>query len=268
MPPPTRPPSLRPLTSPPSSTTHPLTPRTPTLQHTQTRHATFIPRPHRPYTFTQLLTLSDGSTFLHRTTSPTSVYRSARDTRNTPLWNPSNEGLANVEEDEAGRLRAFRRRFGRGWDLGGAGKEGEGEKERLGAGIGGPVDEEVPGSLRSRKGVRREEEVKSALGGEGGVEQTPSQPTSAPLKQEQPRGETTSSTWSSPAPAAAPPPTSSNVAAAGIPEEEQEEAEDENLMDLISSYGREEGKQGKKGKDSKGKGEGGVVKGSATGKRK
>ena len=82
----------------------------------QCRHATLLRRPKRPYTFTQLVTLSDGSTFTHRTTSPQSVYRSTRDTRNAPLWNPSSERLLNVEEDEAGRLAAFRSRFGRGWD--------------------------------------------------------------------------------------------------------------------------------------------------------
>lgn len=53
---------------------------------------------------------------MHRTTSPQAVYRSTRDTRNAPLWNPSSERLLNVEEDEAGRLRAFRSRFGRNWD--------------------------------------------------------------------------------------------------------------------------------------------------------
>ncbi|KAI1933164.1 hypothetical protein LOZ58_004459 [Ophidiomyces ophidiicola] len=82
----------------------------------QCRHATLLRRPKRPYTFTQLITLSDGSTFTHRTTSPQSVYRSLRDTRNAPLWNPSSDRLLNVEEDEAGKLRAFRSRFGRVWD--------------------------------------------------------------------------------------------------------------------------------------------------------
>ncbi|EEP75769.1 conserved hypothetical protein [Uncinocarpus reesii 1704] len=82
----------------------------------QCRHATLLRRPKRPYTFTQLITLSDGSTFTHRTTSPQAVYRSTRDTRNAPMWNPSSERLLNVEEDEAGRLKAFRSRFGRGWD--------------------------------------------------------------------------------------------------------------------------------------------------------
>ncbi|KAJ5679562.1 hypothetical protein N7462_007806 [Penicillium macrosclerotiorum] len=82
----------------------------------QCRHATLLRRPKRPYTFTQLITLSDGSAFTHRTTSPAPVYRSTRDTRNSLLWNPSSSKLMNVEEDEAGRLAAFRARFGRSWD--------------------------------------------------------------------------------------------------------------------------------------------------------
>lgn len=32
------------------------------------------------------------------------------------MWQPSLDSLRNVEKDEAGRLRAFRERFGRGWD--------------------------------------------------------------------------------------------------------------------------------------------------------
>ncbi|OCL01689.1 hypothetical protein AOQ84DRAFT_328638 [Glonium stellatum] len=92
-----------------------LHPQSPT-SHAQIRHASLLRRPKRPYTFTQLVTLSDGSTFLHRTTSPTPVYRSTKDQRNTPLWNPSSQKLLNVEEDEAGRLKAFRAKFGRGWD--------------------------------------------------------------------------------------------------------------------------------------------------------
>lgn len=86
------------------------------LPKTQCRHATLLRRPKRPYTFTQLITLSDGSTYTHRTTSPAPVYRSTKDIRNHPLWNPSSQKLLNVEEDEAGRLRAFRAKFGRGWD--------------------------------------------------------------------------------------------------------------------------------------------------------
>jgi ribosomal protein L31 len=82
----------------------------------QIRHATLIKRPKRPYTFTQLITLSDGSTFTQRTTSPQTVYLTVKDTKNSPLWNPSSQKLLNVEEDDAGRLRKFRERFGRGFD--------------------------------------------------------------------------------------------------------------------------------------------------------
>ncbi|KAF1970367.1 hypothetical protein BU23DRAFT_538066 [Bimuria novae-zelandiae CBS 107.79] len=89
-------------------------PRIPT--HTQIRHATLLKRPKRPYTFTQLITLSDGSSFVQRTTNPQPVYKATKDTRNTPLWNPSSQKLLNIEEDEAGKLAAFRAKFGRGWD--------------------------------------------------------------------------------------------------------------------------------------------------------
>ena len=82
----------------------------------QVRHATLLRRPKRPYTFTQLITLSDGSSFTLRTTSPEPVYKSAKDIRNNPLWNPSSQKLLNVEEDEAGRLAAFRAKYGRSWD--------------------------------------------------------------------------------------------------------------------------------------------------------
>jgi hypothetical protein len=37
--------------------------------------------------------------------------------------------LRNVEEDEAGRLKAFREKFGRGWDMEGVGEEGDGGAE-------------------------------------------------------------------------------------------------------------------------------------------
>ncbi|KAF2657802.1 hypothetical protein K491DRAFT_690692 [Lophiostoma macrostomum CBS 122681] len=97
----------------PHHCTHPTT-------FSQVRHATLLRRPKRPYTFTQLITLSDGSTFLHRTTNPAPVYKSTKDTRNTALWNPSSHKLLNVEEDEAGKLAAFRAKFGRGWDVEGA----------------------------------------------------------------------------------------------------------------------------------------------------
>ena len=96
----------------PLALSHPL----PVTSLVPCRHASLLRRPHRPYTFTQLVTFSDGSSALQRTTSPSPVYRTTKDTRNNPLWNPTSLSLANVEEDEAGRLRAFRKKFGRGWD--------------------------------------------------------------------------------------------------------------------------------------------------------
>lgn len=59
-----------------------------------------------------------------RTTSPLPIYRAAKDTRNTLLWQPSEKSLKNVELDEAGRLAAFRERFGRAYDATSA-EEGE-----------------------------------------------------------------------------------------------------------------------------------------------
>lgn len=94
---------------------HAISPRNPQSSN-QIRHATLLRRPKRPYTFTQLVTLSDGSSFVQRTTSPIPVVKSTKDIRNTPLWNPSSQKLLNVEEDEAGKLAAFRSKFGRGWD--------------------------------------------------------------------------------------------------------------------------------------------------------
>ena len=91
----------------------------------QQRLASLIRRPKRPYTFTQLVTLSDGSTYTHRTTSPAPVFRSQKDTRNTPLWNPSSQRLQNVEADEAGKLKAFRERYGRGYDAQNLAKDDE-----------------------------------------------------------------------------------------------------------------------------------------------
>lgn len=49
------------------------------------------------------------------------------------MWQPSMGSLRGIEEDEAGRLKAFRSRFGRGWDVE-AQEEGEaGAGEETGA---------------------------------------------------------------------------------------------------------------------------------------
>jgi len=52
-----------------------------------------------------------------RTSSPLAMYKSTKDTRNHLTWQPSDKSLKSVEVDEAGKLAAFRGRFGRGFDL-------------------------------------------------------------------------------------------------------------------------------------------------------
>jgi predicted secreted protein len=83
--------------------------------------------------------LSDGSSYKQLTTSPRGVIRNTKDARNNPLWNPSMRELADVEEDEAGRLAKFRERFGMGFEedggllemaTGGEKEKKEGEKEK------------------------------------------------------------------------------------------------------------------------------------------
>lgn len=61
--------------------------------------------------------LSDGASYKQVTTSPRGVLRTSKDVRNHPLWNASDTLLAGVEEDEAGKLKAFRLRYGRGFDI-------------------------------------------------------------------------------------------------------------------------------------------------------
>lgn len=160
------------------------------------RHARLLRRPKRPYTFTQLVTMSDGSAFTMRTTSPMPVYRSTRDTRNVPLWNPSSKELLNVEDDEAGRLAGFRARFGKGFD------------------------------------AQREAAVGTDSAGEDGTQETGSGGKSGSLPAEgaqqgaffKPATETKHSKGAQPT----------------FDEEYYEfEEDDSNLLDLISSYGKE-----------------------------
>ncbi|KAI5865254.1 hypothetical protein GGS23DRAFT_594795 [Durotheca rogersii] len=95
------------------------------LSHTPSRAATMIRRPKRPYMFTQIVQQTDGATYTMRTTSPLALYRATKDTRNHVLWQPSDHSLRNVEADEAGKLAAFRGRFGRSWDVELTGADGE-----------------------------------------------------------------------------------------------------------------------------------------------
>jgi hypothetical protein len=119
----------------------------------QLRHATFIARPRRPYTFTQLVQLSDGSTYTRRTTSPNPLYRAAKDTRNTILWQPTEKSLRNVELDEAGRLAAFRSRFGRGFDAATEGEEGAPQEEHDDDGFADLMSEYAPEADTSMKSI-------------------------------------------------------------------------------------------------------------------
>lgn len=100
------------------------------LAASQRRQASYIPRPLLPPQFTQLVRQSDGATFTWRTSSPLPLHStvSQRDSRNHPLWQPSDASLKGIEADEAGRLRAFRGRYGRGWDLA-TGEEEEQERQ-------------------------------------------------------------------------------------------------------------------------------------------
>lgn len=83
----------------------------------QSRGARLLQRPKRPHLLDQIVILSDGSSYKQVTTSPKGVIRTSKDARNHPLWNASDALLAGIEEDEAGKLKAFRMRYGRGFDI-------------------------------------------------------------------------------------------------------------------------------------------------------
>src|ERR1700722_17725369 len=61
----------------------------------------------RPRLFNQQIVLSNGATYTLRTTSPKPRMKLIKDTRNHPLWNPS-ESLQTL--DESGQLSKFVRR--------------------------------------------------------------------------------------------------------------------------------------------------------------
>ncbi|KAI9016947.1 hypothetical protein BC832DRAFT_543272 [Gaertneriomyces semiglobifer] len=74
---------------------------------------TLLTRPTgvNPPLFHQTIVHSDGSTFSLPTTSPRSILKLTKDTRNHPLWNPA----LNVLDDQSGELAKFEKAFG---DLG------------------------------------------------------------------------------------------------------------------------------------------------------
>lgn len=64
-----------------------------------------------PLVFSQLVILSDGSSFTSYTTAPSpAAVRLTRDITNNPLWNPSQEGRRASDADEGGRLARFKKR--------------------------------------------------------------------------------------------------------------------------------------------------------------
>ncbi|KAG8158792.1 hypothetical protein KVR01_011235 [Diaporthe batatas] len=142
-----------------TTTSRPTASRTTTARHAaaaaaqQVRHATEVARPKRPYTFTQIVQLSDGSTYTTRSTSPAPVLRSTKDTRNHLTWQPSEASLKNVEVDEAGKLASFRSRFGSMYDLAEGGPEDGAADEAAAAG-----------------GKKKKEDAKDVVGGGGGEE--------------------------------------------------------------------------------------------------
>lgn len=154
----------------------------------QVRHATEIARPKRPFTWTQIVQLSDGSTYTTRSTSPLPVYRSTKDTRNHLTWQPTERSLQNVELDEAGKLSSFRGRFGAGYELAGptpaereraeaaaqeaaaaaiagAGKGGKGRKKAAAAAARAKEEEEVKKAEKAASEVEEEDSFASLLSG-------------------------------------------------------------------------------------------------------
>lgn len=153
------------------------------LSLTPSRAATLIRRPRRPYAFTQLVQLSDGSTYTVRTASPLALYKSTKDTRNHALWNPNEKSLQNVEVDEAGKLAAFRERFGRGWDAGvedtSASAGGTGAKDDAGstsASGAGTVEGSGSGSGRKDRGGSDDALADLIAGYAVGMPELPSRP--------------------------------------------------------------------------------------------
>uniref|UniRef100_A0A1D1YTY8 54S ribosomal protein L36, mitochondrial n=1 Tax=Anthurium amnicola TaxID=1678845 RepID=A0A1D1YTY8_9ARAE len=64
----------------------------------------------RPRLFTQQVILSNGATYTLRTTSPKPRIKLIKDTRNHPLWNPSQ--LSRKLDDDSGQLSKFIKKFG------------------------------------------------------------------------------------------------------------------------------------------------------------
>src|ERR1700689_1757371 len=79
--------------------------------HILKRRPNKLPNPVVPQ-FPQRVIRSDGSTFIHWTTSPRSLFRLTRDLVNNPLWNSGSMGGRRGEEAlVGGRVGRFNKRF-------------------------------------------------------------------------------------------------------------------------------------------------------------
>jgi hypothetical protein len=72
-----------------------------------------LPKPFVPH-FPQRVVLADGSSFVHHTPSPRSLFKTTRDATGHPLWNAlvAHEGDEADAGGAAGRMGRFARRFG------------------------------------------------------------------------------------------------------------------------------------------------------------
>ncbi|KAF8182887.1 hypothetical protein BJ912DRAFT_853829, partial [Pholiota molesta] len=80
--------------------------------HVWKRRPPVLPNPLVPK-FPQKVIRSDGTSFVHWTTSPKSLMRLTRDTTNNPQWNTGNPGDRSFEEENTttGRIGRFSRKF-------------------------------------------------------------------------------------------------------------------------------------------------------------
>ncbi|KAF9480629.1 hypothetical protein BDN70DRAFT_832425 [Pholiota conissans] len=80
--------------------------------HVWKRRPPVLPNPLVPK-FPQKVIRSDGTSFVHWTTSPKSLVRLTRDTTNNPQWNTGNPGDRSFEEENTttGRIGRFSRKF-------------------------------------------------------------------------------------------------------------------------------------------------------------
>lgn len=105
---------------------------------------------------------------------PTALYKSAKDTRNHLLWQPTDKSLKNVEMDEAGKLAAFRERYGRGWDLDAKmtpEEEAAAAAAAAGAAGGAPGGKKAAAEEAAKK--KKEEEEKAKKAAEAAEEEDP-----------------------------------------------------------------------------------------------